>query len=106
MIAQPGRRGQHLGVWSDGHPLGSARQPDAGAARSVSGRVARRVQAALRWATHPVSRTVLILALLTGGALIGAASWAPGVDAVLAPAALLCFALGCIVLAASTPAAE
>ena len=105
MIAQPGRRGHH-GVWSDGRPLGSARRPGGGAARSVSGRVARRVQAALTWATHPVSRTVLILALLTGGALIGTASWAPGVYAVLAPAAMLCFALGCIVLAASTHEAE
>ena len=93
-------------MWSDGHPPWSTQHPGAGAARSVSGRVARRVQAALTWATHPVSRTVLILALLTGGVLIGAASWAPGVYAVLAPAAMLCFALCCIVLAAITPAAE
>ena len=96
MIAQPGRSGGHHGWWLDPHGRWGAGRPATAPQRSLA---RTRLHAATSWPARPLSRAVLLLALLAGGFLVAAARWAPSVFLAGEPAVWLLLALFFVALA-------
>ena len=98
MVLHPGQhRWSHL-PWLFGGPVAAGH-----AAPSTSRSTWSRLQAAAYWATHPASRTMFVIVLVTALVTIPLAAWTPRLFGVVAPAMLPL--LGLIVLGLALVAA-